>query len=347
MRVVVVGATGNIGSSLVRALLAEERVDSTVGVARRRPRDEPGGAEYRVADIATDDLAALFSGADVVVHLAWAIQPSRDRSLLERINLTGSQRVFDAVAAAGVPALVYGSSVGVYSPGPKDRATTEAWPTEGVRSSFYGRHKAAVEKMLDAFEREQPSIRVVRIRPGLVFKAGAASEIRRLFLGPLLPSPLLRPSLLRAVPAIPGLRFQAVHSADVADAYVRAIVGDADGAFNVAAEPVLDPDVLAEHFGAVKLPVPPALARALADATWRLHLQPTPAGWVDLALGVPVMDCSRARDQLGWVPRHTALEALDELLEGMSRGEGEPLPPLEPSEPGRVRELASGVGRRR
>jgi len=347
VRVVVVGATGNIGSSLVDALRAEPRVSSILGVARRLPDPRPDGVEYRAADVVTDSLGALFERADAVVHLAWAIQPSHDPETLERVNVRGSRRVFEAAANAGVPALVYGSSVGAYSAGPKDRPVDESWPTEGIPTSFYGRHKAATERLLDAFERERSGTRVIRIRPGLVFKAGAAEEIRRLFLGPLVPTPLLRRELIRVIPAIPGLRFQAVHSLDVADAYVRAIVQEASGAFNVAADPVLDPGELARHFGAVKLPVAPRAARAVTDLSWRLHLQPTPAGWVDLALGVPVMDCSRARNELGWSPRRTSLEALDDLLDGLRHARGEALPPLEPSRPGRGRQLATGVGTRR
>ena len=346
MRVVVVGCTGNIGSSLVDALRPHPHVSSIVGVARRTPDRPQPGVEFRAADITRDELEPIFRGADAVVHLAWAIQPSHDVATLDRINVTGSRRVFHAAGRADVPALVYGSSVGVYAAGPKDRAVDESWPTHGIPSSVYGRHKAATESLLDAFERERPAARVVRIRPGLVFKAAAAAEIRRLFLGPLVPSPLLRRGLIRVIPEIPNLRFQAVHSFDVADAYLRAIVGDATGAFNVAADPVLDPDVLAEHFSAVKLPVPPRLARTVASTTWRLHLQPTPAGWLDLALGVPVMDCSRARDELGWVPRRTSLEALADLVDGLSRDEGLPLPPLDPKQPGRARELAAGVGER-
>ena len=99
--------------------------------------------------------------------------------------------MFDATASAQVPALVYASSVGAYSAGPKDRAVDECWPTDGVTTSFYSRHKAEVERMLDEFEARAPTLRVVRLRPGLIFKREAASEIRRYFAGPLLPSPLV------------------------------------------------------------------------------------------------------------------------------------------------------------
>ena len=104
--------------------------------------------------------------------------------------MDGSARVFRAAADAGVASLVYASSVGAYSPGPKDRRVDESWPANGITSSFYSRHKAAVEKLLDRFEREHPQVRVVRLRPGLIFKREAASGIRRLFAGPFLPSPL-------------------------------------------------------------------------------------------------------------------------------------------------------------
>src|SRR4051794_41639674 len=97
------------------------------------------------ADIVSDDLVPIFTGADAVVHLAWLIQPSRDETKLHAVNVEGSRRVFDAVARAGVPALVYASSVGAYSEGPKDRRVDETWPTDGVATSFYSRHKAAVE----------------------------------------------------------------------------------------------------------------------------------------------------------------------------------------------------------
>ena len=347
MRVVIVGASGNVGTSILRALADEPAVESIVGLARRRPHADFEKTTWVTADVSKDDLTPHFRGADVVVHLAWAIQPSHDDEQLRRINVGGSERVFRAVADTGVPTLVYASSVGAYSPGPKDRHVDESWPTGGIPTSFYSRHKAETERLLDRFERDVGGRRVVRLRPALIFKREAATGIRRLFAGPLFPSALVRGGRLPAVPDIPGLRVQAVHSLDAADAYRRAIVGDAHGAFNIAAEPVLDAATLATAFGSRRLPVPAAVARAAADVTWRLHLQPTPKGWLDMALGVPLLDSTRAQEQLGWEPRHSSLETLRELLQGLGDGAGVDTPPLSPATTGplRVRELLTGIGR--
>jgi UDP-glucose 4-epimerase len=268
--------------------------------------------------------------------------------MLRAINVRGSERVFDAASRAQVPALIYASSVGAYSPGSKDRAVDETWPTDGVRSSFYSRHKSEVERILDRFEDANASIRVVRMRPALIFKGEAASEIRRLFAGPFLPGFLMRRGLIPFVPRIAGLRFQAVHSLDVGDAYRASIVGEASGAFNLAAEPVLDPDQLADVLDAKTVPVPRQAARFLTDLTWRLRLQPSPPGWLDMALEVPIMDAGRARRELGWEPRHSSREALMELLEGLRTGGGAPTPPLDPDAGGPVRsgEIKTGVGAR-
>ncbi|MEA2223040.1 MAG: hypothetical protein QOH83_1416, partial [Solirubrobacteraceae bacterium] len=346
MRVVVTGATGNVGTSLLKALSADESVDEIVGIARRRPGISFPRTRWVCADVARDDLAQSFRGADVVVHLAWLIQPSHDRDKTRLVNVEGSRRVFEAAAAAGVASLVYASSVGAYSPGPKDRRVDESWPTGGIPTSFYSRDKAQVESVLDSFELAHPDMRVVRLRPGLIFKGDAASGIRRLFAGPLLATSLLRRRLIPIVPALDRLRFQGVHSLDVGEAYRLAVLRDVRGAFNVAAEPVLDPPELGRLFGARPVRVPERALRVAADVSWRLRLQPTPPGWLDLALGVPLMDVTRAREELGWSPTRSAGEALLELIDAMRRGDGLDTAPLEPGGAGplRLRELLTGVG---
>jgi nucleoside-diphosphate-sugar epimerase len=346
MRIVVLGATGNVGTSVLESLGREDRVGSIVGIARRVPALDAPKVEWRSADVASDDLAPHFAGADCVIHLAWLIQPSRDLDLLWRVNVEGSTRVFRAAAEVGVGSLVYASSIGAYSPARKDRAVDETWPTNGVRTSFYARHKVEVERRLDSFEREHPEVRVVRMRPAVTFKRESATEQRRLFAGPFLPTPLVRPGVLPFIPDVAGLRFQAVHSDDVAEAYRLAAVGDLRGPVNVAADPVLDPQELARIFETRTVRMPRGLLRGIAAVTWRLRLQPSPPGWVDMALSVPIMDTTRARSELGWEPRHSAVEAMRAVAEGIQERAGLPTPPLAPDGPGRLREIASRVGGR-
>src|SRR5215218_8846707 len=135
VRVVVTGASGNVGTSLLRALADEPAVESVLGIARRVPTQSLPKTEWRQADIAHSPLRPLFQGADAVVHLAWLIQPGRDKQQLHQVNVEGSARVLRAVAAARVPTLVYASSIGAYAPGPKDRGVDESWPTTGIGSS--------------------------------------------------------------------------------------------------------------------------------------------------------------------------------------------------------------------
>ncbi|MEV7521222.1 NAD-dependent epimerase/dehydratase family protein [Streptomyces sp. NPDC091371] len=331
-RVVVVGATGNVGTSVVQALSEDPAVESVLGLARRVPGWQPDKTHWLAADIEPggDDLVPIFTGADAVVHLAWKFQPTHHPAETWRTNVLGSLRVFEAVAAAGVPALIHASSVGAYSPGPKDRRVDESWPTHGWPQAAYTREKAYLERVLDTYEHTHPDIRVVRMRPGFLFKRAAASEQRRIFAGRLLPSRLVRPELIPVVPDLPGLRFQALHTDDAAAAYRAAVALPVRGAFNLAAEPPLDAEALAGVFAARSRSMPVRPVRAALAAAWRLHLVPASPGLFDAVLRLPLMDCTRAADELSWEPRHTSVEAVGEFLDGLRSGAGMDTAPLAP-----------------
>jgi len=353
MKVVVVGASGNVGSAVLRRLAEEPAVDTVVGVARRVPDPSApppyAGVDWRSVDVGGPDavgaLASAFAGAAVVIHLAWQIQPSHDQRRLRLTNVQGTANAAEAAVRAGVPALVVASSVGAYAPGPKHRMVDESWPVTGVRGSTYSRDKAQVEALLDEVERRHPALRVVRLRPGLIFQRAAASEIARFFIGPLAPLRLLRYGRLPVVPGGPRLRLQGLHASDVADLYVRAALSDARGAFNAAADPVLDGPALAARYRGRVVPVPVPLLQGAAAASWWARLQPVEPGWVALAAGVPLLSSERATRELGWRPAVNAVDALAELFDGMAHGAGAPTSTLRPRPPAPARLAAMAAGR--
>lgn len=333
MRIAVIGATGNVGTALLRRLQqarTENPAIELVGISRRRPAQDHApytGVEWHAADVGTDtgreSLTSALKGTDAVVHLAWAIQPNRDEDAMHRTNVIGTQNALQAAADAGVRHFVCASSVGAYSPAPKDQLISEDWPTGGIASSHYSRHKAAQEDLLDAFERDFPEIPVARVRPGLIFQADAGEEIGRYFLGPLIPKSILNKLSLPILPIPSQLVFQAVHAADMADAYWRIVDQRASGAFNIAADPILTPPLVGGLLGAKRVfNLPVSVLRAAVAASWALHLQATDPGWIDMASQAPVMNTDRARTLLGWEPTRSSVAAMREVIDGMAGGSG-------------------------
>lgn len=286
MRIAITGATGNVGTALLRRLTDESDIE-LVGIARRPPAKDAGSPYGRVRwhalDLGDPDnldrLTEILRGVDAVVHLAWQIQPSHRRVLLRRTNLTGTRHLLRAIDEAGVPTLAYASSIGAYAQGPKDRRVTETWPATGIGGSGYSTDKAAVEALLDGVEHDHPELRIIRMRQALVFQREAGAQIKRYFIGRILPVGWLRSGRLPVIPRNKRLRAQAVHADDLAEAYVLALRSDRNGAFNIAGEPVLDGPVLAQELG-----VGPFRCRSSCSVRWPRRrggsgcCPPSPAG---------------------------------------------------------------------
>jgi UDP-glucose 4-epimerase len=330
VRIVITGASGNVGTALLRRLAGDHEL---VGVCRRPP---DGGAPYDAVGWHALDLAApsalaalrpIVRGADAVVHLAWGFQPSRDVAYLDRLAIDGTRAVVDAAEAEAVPHLVHMSSVGAYSPG-RERVT-EQWPTEGISSLAYSREKVAAERILDEREQHGSSrTAIARMRPGLIVQRDAGSALLRYGLPAFVPS-----GLLRHVPLLPldrDLVVPIVHTDDVADALARVLEQRATGPFNLAADPPVTRDLIAEVLGARTVHIPRALLRAAAALSWRTGVQPLDPGWIDLAFAVPLLDTGRARRELGWTPSTDARTALAQVVAGMADGAFTVSPALRP-----------------
>lgn len=333
MRIVITGASGNVGSALLRRLAASGAHD-VVGLARRVP--DPGGpfdaVEWRSVDLtdptATGTLRDIFTGADAVVHLAWGFQPSHDVAFLEELGVGGTRRVLDAVAGADVPHLVHMSSVGAYSPKRDDEPVDESWPTGGVPSSPYSRHKATAERLLDSHEQAHPGRLVTRLRPGIVGQRSAGSALLRYAVPAVVPA-----RVIGHVPVLPldrRLSLPMVHADDVADAVERVVEGRVPGRFNLAADPAVTTAAIAGVLGARLVHVPAPVLRVALTLAWKARLEQLDPGWLDLGFAVPLMDTSRASVELGWSARVNALSVLEETVSGMRDGASDASPVLRP-----------------
>ncbi len=352
MRVAITGATGNIGSALLRRLGADGEHD-IVGIARRTPGVRPAGAtvDWVSTDLTHDSsvraLERAFDGADAVVHLAWGFQPSHDLRYLEELGVGGTRRVLQAIRTTRVPHLVHMSSVGAYSPKRDDYPVDESWPTGGVPTSRYSVHKATAERLLDAHERGRHATLVSRMRPGIVGQRSAGAALLRYGVPGIVPAAVL--DYIWVLPMDRRMVIPLVHADDVADAVVRELHTKGGGAFNLAAQPPITTQRIADALHARLVHVPSWAVRPVVSAAWHARLQQLDTGWLDMAFALPLLDTRRARQELDWSPTVDAVTVLHEVLSGMRHGEAEATPALRPrSVTGALRDFVTrgGVGQR-
>lgn len=343
-RIVITGASGNVGTALLRRLTADDSDYEIVGISRRRP---PSDDVYRsahwheldLADPAVElELLKVFRGAACVVHLAWGFQPTRNRRYLDAVGVNGSAAVLSAAHNAKVPHLLHMSSVGTYAAGRYGQKVDETFSTAGIPSSAYSRAKSAVEHMLDGYERHNPDgVGITRMRPGFILQRDAALGLRRY----TLPA-YVDPRWVRWLPLLPldrSLSVSIVHADDVADACVKAIERRALGPFNLAAEPPVGRDDIAKALRARPIHVASPLLGLLVAASWRARLQPLDRGWLDMAFSLPLLGTDRARNVLGWSPRWSSEAALADLVDGFLHTWGTQSPVL------RARSCAEAISR--
>ncbi|WP_187292857.1 NAD-dependent epimerase/dehydratase family protein [Beutenbergia cavernae] len=345
MRIVVVGGTGNVGTALLRAVRSPGPVTQLDVVSRRGPGrlasrgGAPGAGTPRSAvvqhhrlDVAAaapgspegERLVALLRGADAVVHLAWAHQPSHDAATLRRTNRRGTAAVLGAAARSGVPHVVVASSHAAYAPADDDAPRDESWPVTGIPGSAVSADKVAVENMLEAFAARHHDTTVTSLRPAITLQESVGAAFVRAFLGFGVPRFGLRDGHLPALVWPEGLRIQVVHADDVAAAYLAAVERRMPGPFNVAAPQVLRGADVADALGAERLvELPLEVARVGHTLAWHARLVPAAPDWLDTLAHTPVLDSQRAQQRLAWRAVRSGADVLREAAAGIAvRREG-------------------------
>ena len=295
--IAVTGSTGTVGTGLMPYLRADDRAERII----------ESRADVRDADA----LQAALAGADVVVHLAFDTVGGVPRGKLHELNVKGTLNAVRAAGAVGARRFVFASSVAAYGfhrdnpvPLPED------WPTRPDEQFWYARQKAELETALTA---EADGLELYLVRPAVVLGPHPA--------GAKLPGPLngivnrgLR-SLGRSpvplpVPA-PDFPLQVVHEDDLGAVFAECALGDAPaGAYNAAADGVLTGPNVARELGLRPVVVPARVTQALARGAAALPLFPPGLEWVEAAAHPAIMDTTKAKRELGWAPRHSALDTL-------------------------------------
>jgi nucleoside-diphosphate-sugar epimerase len=321
--VAVTGPTGTFGFGLVPLLQADDRVARIVGIARR-PFDpaEHGWTKmaYRQGDVRdAPSLERAFEGADVVVHLAFLITGTASRATTREINVDGTLNAVRAAAAVGARRFVYASSVAAYGfHADNPVGMTEEWPVRPAEHLFYAQEKAELEHLLHDEIAAHPDLALYLVRPSIVVGPhtlgakdvlpGRLAPVGRRLAGLVgrLPVPVPAP--------VPDVPLQLVHEDDVGRALVQCIVGAGPaGAYNIAGDGVLSARDVARALGVLPLPLPAGVVRTAARAVAALPdlpFLPPATGWAEAVSHPSIMDTTKAKRELGWVPRYTGLEAL-------------------------------------
>jgi UDP-glucose 4-epimerase len=326
LKVAVTGPTGEIGKPLMSELERRPEVEKVLGMARSPFDPAEEGWEkvaYRRGDILDRGaLAALFDGADVAVHLAFAIFGSREET--RKVNLQGTRNVFEAAIRAGVKRLVYASSVAAYGFHPDNpQPLTEDVPARGSEGFYYSAQKAELEDLLDELLLGS-EVEAYVFRPCIVAGPRATMLIEQVVetVRAVDPVPVLRRGveklpLVGPVLPDPGMPIQLVHHDDVAQAMAAAICGDGPpGVYNLAAEGAIQVSDIARSLGWHSVPVPGPAVNLGTAAARRLRFVSSKLEWTIAAETPVLMDTTRARRDLDWKPRHDTRETLRETVVG-------------------------------
>jgi len=302
--VVVTGISGFVGQVLLPYLEQEAQVERVIGIDLRPPPVVTGKLTFHRLDIRDPGVDKLLIGADVLVHLAFIMLPSRRHPMAEvkRINVEGTRQLCHLAARQGVRKLVIISSAMAYGLHPDNPIPlTEDSPLRPNPDNHYSWAKGANERFLDTFQAEHPHLLVTRLRPSTI-------------VGPHGPVGQMKPLVGDPAVVIRGADppYQMLDEEDMARAVHLAISRDLPGVYNVAPDDAPTLRRLAGERGVRVRPLPYGLYRLMLALTWRLGLSAASEEWASLARYPLVLSNEKFKAQ-GWQPRSTTVQAYARL----------------------------------
>ena len=302
LRVAVTGAAGYVGGRLVARLQDCGAVEYVLATDIRKPSAPLAERVEFVRQDITKPFPRLFSerGIDSVVHLAYALAPSRNRELCRLVNIAGADHVIEAALNADAGRLIYLSSSSVYGAHPDNpEGLTEDDPVRPARGFQYSEDKVASEERLMEAASRRPSMAVAILRGCPVMGPHANNFIANAFMKPILP---------QLGDADPPMQF--AHEDDMAETLARCLVAKPRGIYNVAGSGTIRWSEMARMMGRRALRLPPAAWRALVWAGWSLRAQSdSPACGLDFIRYRWTVSADKLRREVGIEPRRASKDA--------------------------------------
>lgn len=268
LTVAVSGAAGYIAGRLLQVLLAHERIERVLAFDVRPLFVHHDKLVFDHLDVRNPAYEARLEGVDILVHLAFIMDPIHDEALMHDVNVSGSQNVFGCAARAGVKKIIYTSSGIVYGAHPDNEfPLTEQSPLRANVDLSYAAHKLEVEYAIKDLREEFPDLSVTVFRPAIVFGGNVDNAWSHF---------LESPFFFGVKGHLPHWQF--VHEEDLARALFFAIENDLDGVYNLAPEGWMTTEKALSILGRRRLELSEPMAFAVMDRLWRIGLAEAPAG---------------------------------------------------------------------
>lgn len=305
MRVLVTGGSGFFGCLLVERLAEGNAHIRNFDLVPAE--DHPANVEFLRGDIR--DAAAVRAACeniDIVIHSV-AQQPlSKDPELMRSVNIEGTRNLLAASLDAKVKKVIFMSSTSIFGV-PDELPIRRATPSKPVEA--YGRTKVAAEEVCREFIAN--GLDVTLIRPRTILGHGRLGIFQMLF------------EWIREGSNVPVLgsgnaEFQFIHARDLAEATILAAGRAGPAVYNIGTDRFGTTrqalEALCAHAatGSKVKSVPDAPTRLLMAAVTKLSLSPL-GNYHYLAYSKPSwFDISDAANELGWKPKYSNDEMLNE-----------------------------------
>ncbi|MBX7148206.1 NAD-dependent epimerase/dehydratase family protein [bacterium] len=305
--IVITGTSSFKGMRVLKALEEDPRYTRIVALDKKKPSIPLKKTVYYKFDLtetlADVQLAEILKKekCDTLVHCAVPITPPKNESYAHELISIGTMYITNACAEAKVRKIILSSTTDVYGANPDNPnfLHEDLHTPNGRGLSRYLVDKIEAENTILKYGKRHPGSIVTILRPCSILGPTIESYKTRFF----------KRFFITSMMGFDPL-FQFLHEDDMVRAFLLAIEKDANGVFNIVGDGVLPLSRVIKILGKIKVPLPQIGFKSMVQILWFLDMAPAPASHVNFLRYLCIADGSKAKKELGFVPRFSTKEAL-------------------------------------